>query len=151
MKTDLNSLKKELSRLTDVDYLKKELNRIAGEIKKFDVHITLTPQAKETMTQLEKRFRDLLNRLSDLQKQVDSNLVKFKKIVTKTQNEAGKKIRVSMGLNKKKATSKKAASKKSGNKTTKKTSSKTAKTSGKKTTRKSGSKTAKSNGKKSAQ
>lgn len=133
MKTDLNSLKKELGRLTDVDYLKKELNRIAGEIKKFDVHISLTPQAKETLNQLEKRFRELLNSLSDLQKQVDTNLVKFRKIVVKTQTEASKKFRVSMGLNKKKATSKKkAASKKTSGKTAKKTSKKAASKNGKK-------------------
>ncbi len=100
MKTDLNSLKKELSRLTDIRYLKKELSRIAGdvrkEVRKFDVHVHLTPQAKERLENLETRFNEVLKALKDLQKQVDSNLDRFvtmvrKKTASKRAARGGKK------------------------------------------------------------
>jgi hypothetical protein len=84
MKTDLKSLKKELGRLTDVNYIKKELNRVAGEIKRFDVHMHLTPQAKERLENLEERFARALKSLQDLQRQVDSSLEHFIKNVRKT-------------------------------------------------------------------
>jgi hypothetical protein len=90
MKTDLSSLKKELSRLTDIRYLKKELSRIAGdvrkEVRKFDVHVHLTPQAKERLEHLEARFNEVLKALRDLQKQVDSNLDRFVTMVRKKTN-----------------------------------------------------------------
>lgn len=90
MKTDLNTLKKELGRLTDINYLKKELSRIAGdvrkEVKKFDVHVHLTPQAKVRLEKLEERFQEVLKSLRDLQKQVDSNLDRFVKVVRRRSN-----------------------------------------------------------------
>lgn len=93
MKTDLNSLKKELGRLTDVNYLKKELNRIAAEVKNFDVHPYLTPQARTRLERLEKRFRELLKSLTVLQKQVDTNLVKLKKIVKPSAGRSTRKAK----------------------------------------------------------
>lgn len=111
MKTDLNSLKKELSRLTDIKYLKKELSRIAGdvrkEVKKFDVHVHLTPQAKARLEQLETRFNEVLKTLRDLQKQVDSNLDRFVKVVRKR----GNAMRAARTTGKKAGTRKKTARK----------------------------------------
>lgn len=137
---DLNSLKKELTKLTNIAYLKKELNRIAGEIRKFDVHITLTPQAKGALKQLEGRFRDILKKLNDLQSQVDSNMTKFRKIVAKTRAEAEKKIRRSVGLGSarktstRKTTSTKKAARKATATTTKKSPVKTSRKTSKKIT-----------------
>lgn len=90
MKTDLNSLKKELGRLTDINYLKKELNRIASEVKKFDVHLNLTPHAKERLEQLEKRFREAVKSLQHLQKQLDSNVERIMKSVRGTNAKAAR-------------------------------------------------------------
>lgn len=116
MKTDLNSLKKELSKLTDVKYLKKEINRIAEEIRK-DVNNNLTPQARERFKQLETRFRDVMKTLNDLQKQVDSNL---EKIVDAVRDKTG------TGSTKKRRSGKSSSSKKSAaRKTTKKAGAKT--------------------------
>lgn len=79
MKADLNSIKRELSRLANVEYLKKELNRIAHEVKNFDEYIPLNNQAKKRLTQLERRFRDLMKSVGRLQQQIDSNLSRFLK------------------------------------------------------------------------
>lgn len=111
MKVDLNSLKSELSRLTDIKYLKKELNRIAGEVKKFDVHRHLNPQARERLEALEERFRDLLKTLQDLQKQVDSNLDRLLQVMRSFRN--GKSAR-------KKKAKRSSTTKKTARKTTKK-------------------------------
>jgi len=110
MKVDLNLLKSELNRLTDIKYLKKELNRIAGEVKKFDVHRHLSPQARERLEALEERFRALLKNLQELQKQVDANLERLLKTMRSLR---GKPVR------KKKA---KRTTKKAAKKTTKKAS-----------------------------
>lgn len=115
MKTDLNSLKKELGKLTNLNYLKKELNRITAEIKKFDMRISLTPQAKEKLDALETRFQELVKAVNDLQKQADREITKLVKIVRQTGIDAEKKLRSSMrgfGAAKKKAGVKKAAARK---------------------------------------
>ncbi len=127
MKTDLNSLKKELGRLTDINYLKKEINRVAGEVKKFDVHINLTPQAKGRVEKLERRFRDLLKTLAELQQQVDENLDKVMALVRGGKSGKSTTARAST---KKAKTSKKSAgrpARKSAAKTSKKTAKKAAK------------------------
>ena len=84
MKTDLNSLKKELGRLTDVQYLKKELNRITKEVKNFDFNAHLTPQARERVEHLERRFNEALKTLAVLQKQVDENFERLKERIGRT-------------------------------------------------------------------
>lgn len=106
MKTDLNTLKKELSRLTDVNYLKKEINRIAEEIKKFDVQAHLTPKANARIEHLEKRFRKALASLRDLQTQVDSNLERFVDIVRRRKKNQSK-VRSSKKSARKKVSNKK--------------------------------------------
>ncbi len=83
MKTDFNSIRKELEKLTDVDYLKKELARVKEEIKNFDVNVHLTPQAKAKLRGLEQSFDELRKRVSKFQKQVDSEIVKFASIIRK--------------------------------------------------------------------
>lgn len=85
---DLNSLKKELKRLADVDVLKKELNRIAGEIKTLDVHVAISPKAKQRLNKLERRFRELMKRLTTLQKDVDRTFSKFMTLVRRTTGTA---------------------------------------------------------------
>ncbi|HVK61901.1 MAG TPA: hypothetical protein VM432_10140 [Bdellovibrionales bacterium] len=107
MKADLNYLKKELKRLADMQYLKKELNRIANEIKNFDLSSALTPQARQRLDHLERRFKEVLKGLADLQKQVDSNLDRFMKLVRKSKTSTVK----SAARGKKKAAKKKTARK----------------------------------------
>ena len=87
---DLNSLKKELKRLADVNVLKKELGRLASEIKRFDVNIHLTPQAKSRLARLEKRFREVVRAVGELQKDVDSSFAKFAKLVRSGRSSARK-------------------------------------------------------------
>jgi predicted RNase H-like nuclease (RuvC/YqgF family) len=131
MKADLHTLKKELSRLTDTKYLKKELSRLTNEMKKFDVSRNLNSQARTQITHLEKRFKDLLQSFSDLQKQVDLNLEKIIHAVRRAPSGSPSKP---------KKTSRKAAS--APSRTRKKSAprpsaSSVKKKSGKKTTRKS--------------
>ena len=105
MRPDMNALKKELSRLTDIKYLKKELNRIAGEVRNFQVKdLPLTPQARQRIEQLEKRFRELLRNLQAVQSQVDTNLDKLMKIVRRK----GKSRKSTARKSAKKATARKA-------------------------------------------
>lgn len=118
MKTDFKSLKKELNKLTDIDYLKKEINRVANDVKSFDVQSRLSPEAKERMAKLEKRFEVLIAKLQQLQKQVDTNLeyvLSFVRSGNKTSTvRRGQSSKVAKKTTKKKAvrkTSKKAAAK----------------------------------------
>jgi predicted nuclease with TOPRIM domain len=85
MKTDLTSLKnevkKEFKRLTDVGELKNELNRLASEIKKFDLTAAI-PAAQRT--RLEKRYRQLKKRMTELQKSVDKTFAKVSALVRRS-------------------------------------------------------------------
>lgn len=102
MKADLNSIRAELAKLTDLDYLKKEINKVAKEIRNFDIdHLPLSPQAKDRLHQLEKRFDELRSRLTQLQKQMDTEVNKFMAIVKKTRAEAESRLQ-KVGLTKKK-------------------------------------------------
>jgi ATP-dependent protease HslVU (ClpYQ) ATPase subunit len=111
VKTDLRSIKAELLKLTDVEYLKKELNRLAAEIRKFDVHnIKLTPQAKQRLKSLEKRFAKIVKVLADAQKQMDGEVHKLMAILQKTKHEAEVKLKPFGFGGAKKKTKRKAAS-----------------------------------------
>ena len=93
MKTDLNSLKDELKKLTDLDYLKKELGQIASDLKKFDFPMKLTPQAKARLRTLEKRFGEVKKRVQILQKQVDGEVNKFISALRRTANGGLRSVR----------------------------------------------------------
>ncbi|MES2854366.1 MAG: hypothetical protein V4692_00805, partial [Bdellovibrionota bacterium] len=91
-------------------------NRLAGELKKFDITSTLTPQARQRLDRLERRFRDVMKTVSELQKEVDSSFERFAKLVRKSR--AANSAKAARGTAKKatrkvakKATSKKAAGK----------------------------------------
>ncbi len=77
MKTDLNSIKAELRKLTDLNYLKKELGQITVDIKNFDLRVKMSPQARARMKQLESRFQVIRKKMTALQKQVDSEVNKL--------------------------------------------------------------------------
>lgn len=83
MKTDLNSIKSELRKLTDLDYLKKELGQITSEIKNFDLRVKVSPQARGRLKQLEKRFQQIRKSMVALQKQVDGEVNKLIKALRK--------------------------------------------------------------------
>ncbi len=125
MKTDFNSLKKELGRLTDINYLKKEINRITAEVKKFDVQSRLSPQARQRVELLEERFSDLLETLQHLQKQVDASLDRFVELV-RQKTSGGTKTSARKATRK---TSKKTAAKTTPKVAKKKTSKKSARAS----------------------
>ena len=118
----IKALKRDLAKLTDVEFLKKELARIADEIKGFDVHLRLSPQANRRLKTLEKRFHELKLRLTAMQKQVDSEVNKIAALLRRSANEASATLK-SVGL----ARSTKGSAKKSGKKKSKKTSSRKAK------------------------
>lgn len=93
MKTDFASLKKEFLRLsssipTDVEQLKKELNRLAAEVRGFDFSAALPSAQRE---RLEKRYRELRQTLTDLQKRLDHSFERVSKFVRKS---SGKKVSV---------------------------------------------------------
>jgi topoisomerase IA-like protein len=125
MKTDLNSLKKELTRLTDTRYLKKEIGRITNELRNFDMGSHLNSQARSRLEQLEKRFHELLKSLTDLQKHVDVNLEKMMSMVRRS-GDGGKKTARKQATPAKSAARKKTKKKSSAPRSTKKTSKKTA-------------------------
>ena len=118
----IKALKADLAKLADVAYMKKELNRITAEIKKFDVHLHLSPQAKKRLKLLEKRFQQLKVRMFALQKHVDTEVDKITALLKKSAAEATAtwhSVRASStrksktSTRKTKASSKKAASRKS--------------------------------------
>ena len=91
MKTDfsLNSakirkLKSELSRLTDVGFLKKELTRMADEVRGFDVHTALSPEANRRLRQLESRFHGLREKMHTMQSHVDSEVNKISSMLRRS-------------------------------------------------------------------
>ncbi len=114
MKADLDSIKRELSKLTDVEYLKKELSKITSEIRNYDSNPKLSPQAKTRLKQLEARFKDLRARMSTLEKQAEVEITKIIKLLRKTKDEAERKLR-DAGLVKRSAKRKKKSSKKAAN------------------------------------
>ena len=114
MKTDLNSIKRELSKLTDVEYLKKELGKIASEIRNYESNVMLSPQAKTRMKQLENRFHEIRKRLTKLEKQAETEIGKIMVAIRKTKEDAERRLRKA-GLVKSKKRSKKKTSKKAAN------------------------------------
>lgn len=52
-----SKLKTELNKLTDVAKLKADLHKIAGDLRKFDYHTVLTPQALERVKTVERNIR----------------------------------------------------------------------------------------------
>lgn len=112
---DLDSIKRELSKLTDVEYLKKEIAKLASEIRNYENNPKLPPQAKARLKQLENRFKELRVRLTQLEKQAESEVSKIVALLRKTKAQAEKKLREA-GLVKKAASRrKKKSSKKASN------------------------------------
>ncbi len=93
MKADLNSIKRELSKLTDVEYLKKEIAKIAIEIRNYESSVKLSPQAKTRLKQLEGHFKDLRTRLTALEKQAESEIGKIIVLLRKAKADAEKRLR----------------------------------------------------------
>jgi len=70
-------LKGELNKLTDVAKLKQDLQKIATEIRKFDFHTILTPDAKERVKAFEKKYAELIKTIHQAQRQVDREVNKI--------------------------------------------------------------------------
>lgn len=70
-------LKGELNKLTDVARLKHDLQKIATEIRKFDFHTVLTPQAQERVKVFEKKYAHLIKTVHQAQRQVDREVNKI--------------------------------------------------------------------------
>jgi hypothetical protein len=126
MKTDLKSITEDLRKLTDLKYIKTELNKVVADLKKIDLHVHLTPQAKSRLKVVEKRFNLLRGRLTGLQKQVDGEVNKFIKILKKTGSDTRERLNkagLATSPRKSKRSAPKAAAKKTA---TRKTSSRKA-------------------------
>ena len=70
-------LKSELNKLTDVGRLKEDLQKIATEIRKFDFHTVLSPDAQERVKTFEKKYADLIKTVHQAQRQVDREVNKI--------------------------------------------------------------------------
>jgi hypothetical protein len=70
-------LRGELNKLADVNKLKADLQKIANEIRKFDFHTILTPEAKERVKTFEKKYADLIKTVHQAQRQVDREVNKI--------------------------------------------------------------------------
>lgn len=70
-------LRSELNKLTDVGKLKEDLQKIAAEIRKFDFHTVLTPQAQARVKLFEKKYAELLKTVHQAQRQVDREVNKI--------------------------------------------------------------------------
>jgi predicted RNase H-like nuclease (RuvC/YqgF family) len=112
----IKALKNDLSKLADVEFLKKELVRMTEEIKGFDMHLHMSPQAKRRLRTLESRFHQLKTKIMALQKQVDSEVNKIASILRRSAKDATATLRSVTSKRKatKKTSSKKASTKKAG-------------------------------------
>ncbi len=122
---NLNKIKSELAKLTDVELLKKELHRISNEVRNYDVQANLSPKAKSRIKSLEKRFTDVLKKVTVVQKQVDVEINKIVHTLRVAKTEAEKKLKsVSIGKSTSKKSAKKTTKKAGVRKATKKTTTK---------------------------
>ena len=64
-------IRTELQRLADVDKLKNEVTRIGSEIRKFDFHSVLSPNAATKVKHFEKRYSELMKTIHQAQRQMD--------------------------------------------------------------------------------
>jgi hypothetical protein len=70
-------LRAELNKLSDVGKLRQDLQRIASDLRKFDFHTVLTPQALERVKTFEKKYSDLIKTVHQAQRQVDREMTKI--------------------------------------------------------------------------
>jgi hypothetical protein len=70
-------LRGELNKLADVGKLKQDLQKIASELRKFDFHTILTPEAKERVKTFEKKYAELIKTVHQAQRQVDREVNKI--------------------------------------------------------------------------
>ena len=144
MNTQVNwqKIRGELQRLANVEALKSEVHRIGAELRNFDIHSVLTPNANDRVKAFEKRYGELMKTIHVAQRQVDKELNRILKQikahrsdVTKAMTEQRTKLeKVSADF--KKRFSKQAAAAATGTKKAsgKKTTTEPAPTANKKTT-----------------
>lgn len=72
-----DKIKGELNKLADVGRLKQDLQKIATDIRKFDFHTILTPDAQERVKAFEKKYADLIKTVHQAQRQVDREVNKI--------------------------------------------------------------------------
>lgn len=92
-------IRNELQRLADVDSLKSEVHRIGAEIRNFDFHSVLTPNAQDKVKNFEKRYTELMRTIHQAQRQVDREINRILRQikthgtdVTKVVNEQKEKL-----------------------------------------------------------
>jgi hypothetical protein len=79
MNTQVNwkKIRNEFQRLADVEQLKGEVARIGTEIRNFDYHSVLSPNAQTKVKKFEKRYTDLMRTLHQAQRQMDREFSKL--------------------------------------------------------------------------
>ena len=79
MNTQVNwkKIRSEFNRLADVEKLKGEVSRIGTEIRKFDYHSVLSPNAQTKVKNFEKRYTDLMKTMHQAQRQMDREFNKL--------------------------------------------------------------------------
>lgn len=87
-------LKAELNKLADLEKLKAEVHRIGQEILKFDVHIHLSPTAKEKLKDFETKYQEISKTISKTQRQVDREFSRVMRNLKETRTKAEKNFSV---------------------------------------------------------
>lgn len=126
-------IRNEFNRLTDVDQLKNEVQRIGNEIRNFDIHVVLSPTAKQRMKGFEKRYSTVMRSLSTYQRQMDREFNRILRQIKSHRTDVEKAVSQQKNKLEKAATGlRKRFGKKAATGTRKRASAKTAKSSRKK-------------------
>lgn len=83
----LSQIREELLKIKDFDSLKSEVKKLLVEIEKFDLKKAI-PDDKVKF--IEKKYKDLMNRILTIQNQVEKDFDKAVKTINKRKNEAVK-------------------------------------------------------------
>lgn len=92
-KMNFQKLKEEIMKLTSIESFKSEIQKISQEIKA-NINSSLSPQAKENIKKLEKKYNELVVALNKAQKQLEAELKKAMQIVKKTRIDVEKKLHI---------------------------------------------------------
>lgn len=67
-------LKTELNKYSDLETLKAEVHKLSQELKSFDIHVHLSPKAKERLKAVEDKYHEISKTLNKTQRQFDKEL-----------------------------------------------------------------------------
>lgn len=89
---NMNKVKQEFRKLSDLDYVKGEIRKIADEVRRFDLHVKLSPSAQKRLKELETRYAVWMQSVSKAQKQLDREFNRALRTLKKTKTDVRKHI-----------------------------------------------------------